>query len=520
MNLLWGEFKKNGGKTGYASMVGDENARKLAQKGLSRGIGKRGVAVRVVNKAGNAISYLGETIEDLTRFAAYCAAREGGKSVTDSIDVAKEMTVNFNRRGKGSTLLMRSIFSFYMFINANIQGTTQLIKMFKNHPKGTSVMAGAYAMLPMFSAILTKLIGDDDDYFALSDYERTHNLIICLGSGKFIKVPMPQEMYPFLAIGNSISELAFGESSVTDALLGSVDGILDGATFGLDASSSSLKHFKRAVSKGEENPTYLLFRGFVPSILQPATDVWNNWDYVGRHIEKPSYGKNTPKYQRVYENKAWGWLVGLSKAINGDDIKGRAMQDDGIIGAINSPANAQYLIESWLGGIVSTIAKDVRFAEDLFRGENFFESASHAAVLGRFIHFDSHLQEKKMQSEFYKAKEGVDIAMKKIKEIQKGIKANEEAISIYEEEGNYVMVGILEDEIEEAMGDIMEITNGKDPDLYKDASDMFKDYSKEQRQLRELLNSTTDEELRSEIQEQIYNSNEEIMGYYTDLMSD
>ena len=520
MKHLWDEFKRNGGRTGYASMVGDENARKLAQKGLSRGIGKRGVAVRVVNKAGNAISYLGETIEDLTRFAAYCAAREGGKSVTDSIDVAKEMTVNFNRRGKGSSLFMRSIFSFYMFINANIQGMAQLVKMFKNHPVGTSVMAGAYAMLPMFSAILTKLIGDDDDYFALSDYERTHNLIICLGSGKFIKVPMPQEMYPFLAIGNSISELAFGESSVTDALLGSVDGILDGATFGLDASSSSLKHFKRAVSKGEENPTYLLFRGFVPSILQPATDVWNNWDYVGRHIEKPSHGKNTPKYQRVYENKAWGWLVGLSKAINGDDIKGRAMQDDGIIGAINSPANAQYLIESWLGGVVSTIAKDVRFAEDLFRGENFFESASHAAVLGRFIHFDSHLQEKKMQSDFYKAKEGVDIAMKKIKEIQKGIKANEEAISIYEEEGNYVMVGILEKEIEDAEADIMEITNGKDPELYKDASDMFKDYSKEQRQLRELLNSTTDEELRSEIQEQIYNSNEEIMGYYNELLSD
>lgn len=520
MKHLWDEFKRNGGRTGYASMVGDENARKLAQKGLSRGIGKRGVAARAVNKAGNAISYLGETIEDLTRFAAYCAAREGGKSVTDSIDVAKEMTVNFNRRGKGSSLFMRSIFSFYMFINANIQGMAQLVKMFKNHPVGTSVMAGAYAMLPMFSAILTKLIGDDDDYFALSDYERTHNLIICLGSGKFIKVPMPQEMYPFLAIGNSISELAFGESSVTDALLGSVDGILDGATFGLDASSSSLKHFKRAVSKGEENPTYLLFRGFVPSILQPATDVWNNWDYVGRHIEKPSYGKNTPKYQRVYENKAWGWLVGLSKAINGDDIKGRAMQDDGIIGAINSPANAQYLIESWLGGIVSTIAKDVRFAEDLFRGENFFESASHAAVLGRFIHFDSHLQEKKMQSDFYKAKEEIGIAQKKINEIQKGIKANEEAISIYEEEGNYVMVGILEKEIEDAEADIMEITNGKDPELYKDASDMFKDYSKEQRQLRELLNSTTDEELRSEIQEQIYNSNEEIMGYYTDLMSD
>lgn len=520
MKHLWDEFKRNGGRTGYASMVGDENARKLAQKGLSRGIGKRGVAARAVNKAGNAISYLGETIEDLTRFAAYCAAREGGKSVTDSIDVAKEMTVNFNRRGKGSSLFMRSIFSFYMFINANIQGMAQLVKMFKNHPVGTSVMAVAYAMLPMFSAILTKLIGDDDDYFALSDYERTHNLIICLGSGKFIKVPMPQEMYPFLAIGNSISELAFGESSVTDALLGSVDGILDGATFGLDASSSSLKHFKRAVSKGEENPTYLLFRGFVPSILQPATDVWNNWDYVGRHIEKPSYGKNTPKYQRVYENKAWGWLVGLSKAINGDDIKGRAMQDDGIIGAINSPANAQYLIESWLGGVVSTIAKDVRFAEDLFRGENFFESASHAAVLGRFIHFDSHLQEKKMQSEFYKAKEGVDIAMKKIKEIQKGIKANEDAISLYEEEGNYTMVGILEKEIEDAEADIMEITNGKDPELYKDASDMFKDYSKEQRQLRELLNSTTDEELRSEIQEQIYNSNEEIMGYYNELLSD
>lgn len=520
MKHLWDEFKRNGGRTGYASMVGDENARKLAQKGLSRGIGKRGVAARAVNKAGNAISYLGETIEDLTRFAAYCAAREGGKSVTDSIDVAKEMTVNFNRRGKGSSLFMRSIFSFYMFINANIQGMAQLVKMFKNHPVGTSVMAGAYAMLPMFSAILTKLIGDDDDYFALSDYERTHNLIICLGSGKFIKVPMPQEMYPFLAIGNSISELAFGESSVTDVLLGSVDGILDGATFGLDASSSSLKHFKRAVSKGEENPTYLLFRGFVPSILQPATDVWNNWDYVGRHIEKPSYGKNTPKYQRVYENKAWGWLVGLSKAINGDDIKGRAMQDDGIIGAINSPANAQYLIESWLGGVVSTIAKDVRFAEDLFRGENFFESASHAAVLGRFIHFDSHLQEKKMQSDFYKAKEEIGIAQKKINEIQKGIKANEEAISIYEEEGNYVMVGILEKEIEDAEADIMEITNGKDPELYKDASDMFKDYSKEQRQLRELLNSTTDEELRSEIQEQIYNSNEEIMGYYNELLSD
>ena len=43
----------------------------------------------------------GEAIEQMTRFAAYVTSRDMGKDIKDAVNDAKELTVNFNRKGSG-----------------------------------------------------------------------------------------------------------------------------------------------------------------------------------------------------------------------------------------------------------------------------------------------------------------------------------------------------------------------------------------------------------------------------------
>lgn len=100
MQKLWDEFVRNGGRTGYMAMIGTKTARKLSQRGLSDDLGRKWKYSRAIKSAEKTMAYIGETVEDLTRFSAYCASRVDGKSVVESINVAKEMTVNFNRRGR------------------------------------------------------------------------------------------------------------------------------------------------------------------------------------------------------------------------------------------------------------------------------------------------------------------------------------------------------------------------------------------------------------------------------------
>lgn len=80
--------------------------------------------------------------ENTSRFATFLASLDQGKSLLVAIDEAKNVTVNFNRRGTAT----RPLGMFYVFFNASVQGAAQIARVaFKNRKRFAKVVASLAA---------------------------------------------------------------------------------------------------------------------------------------------------------------------------------------------------------------------------------------------------------------------------------------------------------------------------------------------------------------------------------------
>lgn len=129
-------------------------------------------------------------VENCARFAAFVTSREMGRSIDRSVYDAKEISVNFNKKGSGAKFLESAGqtkagnvaalvsglgCSGYVFWNAAIQGTTNFGRQIKRHP--AKAFTGAAAMF-LLGAVTAYLGGDDDDdknaYYNLPEWTKAY----------------------------------------------------------------------------------------------------------------------------------------------------------------------------------------------------------------------------------------------------------------------------------------------------------------------------------------------------------
>lgn len=158
------------------------------------------------------------TIENATRLAAYANARKRGFSKAQAASLAKNLTVNFNRKGELGTVIN----SLYLFANASIQGTTRLVQMLKTK-RGKAIFAGiaigAFALDAFNRAISEASDGEDEDpYKRLTDFEKQRNLIIMRLDGTYYKIPLPYGYNVPYVIGAQIGGLLDGDKPLDASL--------------------------------------------------------------------------------------------------------------------------------------------------------------------------------------------------------------------------------------------------------------------------------------------------------------
>jgi hypothetical protein len=99
---LWGELQEIGGTTGYRDLFTDAADRTKALErelaALNRGAGRH-AAVAIVDW----LSDYNETMENAVRLAAYEVALDRGLTKERAASLAKNLTVNFNRKGRPFT---------------------------------------------------------------------------------------------------------------------------------------------------------------------------------------------------------------------------------------------------------------------------------------------------------------------------------------------------------------------------------------------------------------------------------
>lgn len=153
-----------------------------------KGFRQKNIATKALGTIPNAIEFLGERLEHVTRFAEFLASIEAGDSIVEAMYNANEVTVNFK---KGGTITKKASRLGFNYLNAKILGVYKLFENIADHKGGKAALklATKAAFLSIAPAILNEiLMGDDDEYQQLTDDVKNKNYIFRIG-GKLIKLP-------------------------------------------------------------------------------------------------------------------------------------------------------------------------------------------------------------------------------------------------------------------------------------------------------------------------------------------
>ena len=343
------EFIENGGETGYMHLNDVEKYKKKVRKELSKINGEMGSAKMAMDFAIDRLEDFNRWAEDISRFTTYMTSRQMGRSITESVNDAKEVTVNFNKKGAGYKTggffgMTSGIFrNLYLFFNASVQSLTNFKRLYNKQPvKFYSALGGfmsAGFLMPMINNVLYSIFGggDDDPYNDLPEWVRRNNFCIYTGNDTFLTIPLPIELRAFYGLGDYAYQLTTGKEkpSATNIAKGTVGQLAD------------LLPLNPTGNEG--------LKTFMPDIMSPIFEayVWNQ-DFTGKPVAKISpFNERDPEWKRVYKGTS-GWLVDTSKFLN-DISNGSGPGSEFRKGFIDfNPAKVEHLLESYFGGMAKT----------------------------------------------------------------------------------------------------------------------------------------------------------------------
>lgn len=114
------DFMMNGGETGFVSSLDVEDLKKKFKNDLKDLDRWKTNPVKVGHTIMDSIEFLNRAIEDSNRFAVYMTSIQYGRSIEEAVNDAKDVTLNFNRKGTGE-YGWQMIRNLYLFINPAVQ---------------------------------------------------------------------------------------------------------------------------------------------------------------------------------------------------------------------------------------------------------------------------------------------------------------------------------------------------------------------------------------------------------------
>jgi hypothetical protein len=269
------DFREQGGQTGYRdSLIRTDEEKQIIEREINKM--KSGNTKKAFYAVVGALSDFNDMMENSIRLSAYMAALDRGLSKQKAAILAKNLTVNFDKKGQ----LSARINAYFAFFNASVQGTARLAKTLKG-PKGKAIIGGGIA-LGAAQAVILALAGFDED--EPPEFVRERNFVVPLPDGKFLTIPYPLGFNVLPNVGRLTTEFVLSggkdPGKKVTALLGSV----------VEAFSPI---------GGSE----LSLQTISPTVVDPLVAIATNKDAFGRPIYKKDQATNpTPGYLRSREN--------------------------------------------------------------------------------------------------------------------------------------------------------------------------------------------------------------------------
>lgn len=417
------DFMMNGGETGFVSSLDVEDLKKKFKNDLKDLDRWKANPVKVGHTIMDSIEFLNRMIEDSNRFAVYMTSIQYGRSIDEAVNDAKDVTLNFNRKGTGE-YGWQMIRNLYLFINPAVQSLQTLGALAKHHPfKFTAVTASWLAsgvLVPIVNAALMSLLGGDDDkdkYWQFTKWDRRNNLIMWVPfTHEYVKIPLAQEFRAFYGVGDMIaSKMMGGElaeeswSQYAEDLLGQVVDMLPLDPTGYDGNI--------AVS-------------LMPNAIRPVFELAFNVDFTGKPLFKETeYNKYDPNFTKAYVGTP-DWLVRASKMVNsiGNDYPDVQQNSIDAFGDpkynLNNPAVVDHVLSSYLGGaytmgsqVLGVLTKSLNDPKEI--------KVADIPLFSKFVsNPDDRPVTKKQGDEFWDMKENHDRAANTLSKLKKQAKVD------------------------------------------------------------------------------------------------
>lgn len=364
---MYKDFVKYGGVTGYTQIKDSETWEKEIENYLTSNDPasiRNGKVMRGMKSFFHGAHRFGESLEQVSRFAAFLTAVETGKSINEAINDAKEITVNFNRKGSGKMITLEEAKyltdkngqplnkleqwaavglssiaplgrRFIMFFNAAIQGLNATYKLYAENKTRAIGWALGYAAVGMINAVLHAMFDDDDDYLDIPQYERRNSLMIGW-NGAYFKWALPQEARAFYALGDLAVESVMGRNPHQNVIG--------------EALKISTEILPVNPSEG--------WKAFMPSVAVPLVELALNEDYKGAPIYNEQKWlteeerKRSAKWSKAYSGTG-DLYIGIAKVLNA--ATGGDEHDAGWINL--QPEKMEHLVQSAFGGTIRTADK-------------------------------------------------------------------------------------------------------------------------------------------------------------------
>ena len=289
---IYEDFSANGGKVNFMGLQDVESITSNLTKELNR-ISKRPSLIGGFKSFIKFVEDYNTVIETGIRLATYKALLDKGESKSKAAAYAKNLTVNFDKKGNSS----QHANALYMFFNAGIQGSARIMSAMKN--KKVQKLALSGVLFGFVNGIIQRIIGgeDEDDRYnfdKVNNFTRHHSMVFLtgeedeFGKSKYIRVPLPYGYNTLYAFGDTLA------SAVANGFSGKP---FSPTSEAMNLSATVLNSFNPV--GGSDT----LLKQISPTLLDPLIEYGLNENFMGAPIRKENIGKaNKPNSQLYFSS--------------------------------------------------------------------------------------------------------------------------------------------------------------------------------------------------------------------------
>lgn len=277
----------------------------------------------------NGIDNWNTIFEDSTRLSVYKEALNKGLSRDQAAVMAKDATLDFNTKGTGGSIIN----ALYMFSNASIQGSTNMLRAMKNPKTATIVTASVSGSV--WAVNKWNDMVDPEWRNKVSTWDRVSNFPIMIPSkegASYITLPVSWGIKPIKVMADEMYDLSVGKGK----------GLID----------STKKVLAAAVDAYNPTGGTDFISSITPTVLDIPSEVSRNKSWSGSMI-KPDWKKGLPNADQYYDsinNSTLGRLL--------VEATGKVSESTGRNIDI-SPSDAYYALNQLVGGAGQFVTKTI-----------------------------------------------------------------------------------------------------------------------------------------------------------------